>query len=353
MNIEKNIDEELKLLPFVSIVIPCLNEENFIAKCLDSLITNDYPKTHTEIIIVDGISKDKTRETVEQYKLKHSFIRLVDNPKVTAPSAMNIGINNARGSVIMIMGAHAVYEKNYITNCVKYLDEYKADNVGGAIMTLPKTDSYFSKPIVIALSHKFGIGGSTFRTISKEPRWVDTVFGGCYRKEVFDKIGLFNEHLSSSQDIELNIRLKKSGGKILLHPEIISYYYTRSDLRSFCKNNFRNGMWTTYPLKFVAHMPVSIRHFIPLAFVLGLISSVLFALLSDYFLYLFLAIIGSYVLVNGYFSIKIALVEKNIKYLFIMPFIFATLHIVYGLGSLCGILKAIVSIEFWKNRFKK
>ena len=267
-------------LPSVSIIIPSRNEENFIGRCLDSIIVNDYPKDKLEILVVDGMSKDKTREIVKSYSEKHSFINLLDNPKRITPVAFNIGIKQAMGEVMMIMGSHSTCNKDYISKCVKYLNEYNADNVGGVMITQSRDGTFIGKTIVTALSHRFGVGNSAFRTGSKEPKWVDTVFGGCYKREVFDKIGLFNEKLVFSSDMEFNLRLKKAGGKILLAPEIVSYYIARSDYKNFVKHNFRNGVWTIYPLKFVAHMPISWRHLIPCIFV----SSLIYSIVLSYFL---------------------------------------------------------------------
>ena len=337
------------MLPFVSILIPCRNEEKFIDKCMDSIIANDYPKDRMEILIVDGMSDDGTRDILRRYIQQYSFIKLLDNHKKITPVALNIGIKSAKGEIIMIMGSHSVYKKDYISKCIKYLKEYNADNVGGTMVTMPREDTFIGRAIVLALSHRFGVGGSVFRTGSREPKLVDTVFGGCYKKEVFEKIGLFNEKLTHTQDMEFNLRLKKAGGKILLLPDIVSYYYTRSDFKSFCKNNFKNGFWAIYPFKFTKIMPVSLRHLIPLAFVSSLIGSGVLSFFLPIFLWLFLFIIILYGLTDIYFSGKIALQKKDIKYLFIMPLMFKSLHITYGLGSIYGMLKAFASKQFWKN----
>lgn len=336
---------------YISIVIPCRNEEKFISQCLDSIIANKYPKEELEVLVVDGMSEDGTREIVERYAKQYPFIRLLDNAKKITPVALNIGIKHARGEVIMRMDAHATYENDYISKCVMYLDEYEADNVGGIMITIPRDNTFIGKIIVRALSHRFGVGGSAFRTGAEEPKLVDTVFGGCYKREVFDKVGLFNEDLASTQDMEFNLRLKRAGGKILLHPEIVSYYYARSDFKSFCKNNFRNGVWAIYPLKFVEHMPVSWRHLVPLAFVSSLIGSAALSVFSQIFLWLLLFILGSYALTNVYFSIKVTTKEKDFRYLFVIPLMFASLHIGYGFGSLLGLLRLIMSVQFWKKRF--
>lgn len=339
--------------PLVSVIIPCRNEEQFISKCLNSIIVQHYPKNKLEVLVVDGISADGTRKVIESYANRYSFIKLLDNPKKITPVAFNMGIRSAKGKVIMIMSAHAAYGKEYILKCVEYLQKYKADNVGGIMITRPRNNTFIGKAIVLALSHRFGVGNSVFRTGTKKPMWVDTVFGGCYRKEVFEKIGLFNEDLISTQDMEFNLRLKKEGGRVLLVPEIVSYYFTRSDFRSFCKNNFRNGLWAILPFKYSKIMPVSWRHLVPLAFVSSLIGTRALSAFSSIFFWLFWLILGSYILSNAYFSIKISKKKKDLKYIFIMPLIFGSLHLLYGLGSLWGTLRAVLSKQFWKNRFNK
>ena len=309
------------MLPFVSIIIPCRNEEKFIGKCLDSILAQDYPKDRLEVLVVDGMSEDGTREIVERYtdmslrarslachceqseaisardKLRNLGIatslpalamtlKLLNNPKKVTPCALNIGIKNAKGEIILWMSAHSRYEKDYISKCVKYLKEYDADNVGGVMITLPRDNAFIGKAIATVLSHPFGVGNSVFRTGAKEPKWVDTVFGGCYKKEVFDKIGLFNESLVRSQDMEFNLRLKKTGGKILLAPDIVSYYYPKSNLKDFFIHNFEDGSWVTYPLKF-GIKAFSWRHLIPLFFILGLVGTGILGIFFSPLLWLF------------------------------------------------------------------
>ena len=335
----------------VSIVIPCRNEEKFIAKCLDSIIANDYPKDRLEILIVDGMSEDETRDIVEGYTQQYRFIKLLDNPKKITPVAFNIGVQHAKGEIIMIMSAHSTYEENYISKCVKFLGEYNADNVGGILITVPGDDTLIAKSIVLSLSNPFGVGNSHFRIGGvKEPKWSDTAAFGCYKREVFERIGLYNENLARSSDMDFNVRLKNAGGKILLVPDIVAYYHARPNFKAFCKHNLSNGFWATYPLKFV-NMSFSLRHYIPFIFVSSLIGSAVLSVFSPIFLWLFLFIFGSYALANAYFSVKIAAKEKDFRYLFAMPLIFATLHISYSLGSLWGLLKVIMSVQFWKNRF--
>lgn len=309
---------------FVSIVIPCCNEENFISKCLESIIEQDYPKEKLEVLVVDGMSEDKTREILKEYSEKYSFIKLLDNPKKFTNFAFNIGIKEAEGEIIALMGAHAGYEKDYVSKCVKYLKEYDADNVGGVIKTLPAENNLIAKAISICLSHFFGAGGSYFRLGLKKPKEVDTVFGGCYKKEVFEKIGYFNENLLRSQDLEFNLRLERAGGKILLVPDIVAYYYPQNNFKDFFWHNFNDGVWAIYPLKFVK-FPFKLRHYLPLIFILTLPLS-----------------IWPYILLSLIFSFQIAIREKDLRYFFLIPIAFFCRHFGYGLGSIFGLMKLIL-----------
>ena len=331
----------------VSVIIPCRNEEKFIGQCLDSIIANDYPKEKMEILVIDGMSEDETKKILKEYSQKFPFIKVLENPKKFTPSGLNIGIKETKGEIIIRMDSHAFYEKDYISKCVQYLEEFSADNVGGVLKTLPSENNIVSKAIAICLSHPFGAGGSYFRIGSQEPKWVDTVFGGCYKKETFQKIGFFNENLIRSQDFEFNLRLKKNGGKILLMPDIISYYYPSSDILDFWQHNFHDGIWSVLPLNFIK-MPFSLRHYLPLLLVINLLFSLVLSPFFLFFRLLFVLILGIYFLISFYFSFKIAFKEKNFRYFFIMPVVFGTRHFGYGLGSLRGLLKLF---EFNSSNF--
>jgi len=327
--------------PFVSVIVPCLNEERFISKCLKSIIDSGWPKELMEVLVVDGRSKDRTRDIVKDYSDKYQFVKLLDNPRIITPAAMNIGIENSRGEIIIKMDAHSVYPEDYILKCVKYLKEWDADNVGGVLVTLPADESTVAKSIAISLSHMFGAGNSYFRIGSQLPREVDTVAFGCYKKSIFEKVGLFDERMAKIEDLELNFRLRKAGGRIMLFPDIkIHYYPSSKDLKDFFWHNFTDGIWTTFPLKFGVKI-FSLRHLIPLIFVLVIIFSLILAPFFWQAWIIFNLFFSIYLIVNLFFSIKISLKEKDFKYLFLMPPAFIIRHFGYGLGSLWGLLKIL------------
>jgi len=326
---------------FVSIIIPCRNEERFIAKCLESVIEQDFPKDNLEVLVIDGDSEDRTKEIIRDFSSKHPFVKLLGNPKKFTPFGLNIGIKKARGEFIIRIDAHADYPRDYVSKCLKYSKESGADNVGGPIKTLPAKGAIFAKSIAKVLSHPFGAAGSYFRTGSIKPCYVDTVFGGCYKREVFDRVGLFNEKLIRSQDIEFNKRLKKAGGKIFLHPEITATYYPQSELSDFFRHNFVDGIWTIYPLKFGVKI-FSLRHLIPLFFVSGFLVGLILGFFFWWGKAIFVLIFGVYLLLSLLFSLKPA-IKEDPRYLFSLPLVFFSRHFGYGLGSLWGLIKLIRS----------
>ncbi|MBU4298553.1 glycosyltransferase family 2 protein [Patescibacteria group bacterium] len=333
----------LNNLPFVSIIIPCRNEEKFIGKCLDSILEQDYPKEKLEVLVVDGMSEDKTREIIKNFQFSNfNFqLRLIENHKKFTPFGLNIGIKNAKGEIIIRMDAHAGYEKDYISKCAKCLGESGADNVGGVIKTAPAENTISARAIALSISHFWGAGGSYFRTGSDRPREVDTVFGGCYKREVFEKIGFFDERLIRSQDIEFNKRLKKAGGKIFLFPDIVAYYHPQRTLSGFFEHNFEDGIWTIYPLKWGIRI-FSLRHLLPLFLVLGVFGSLILGFFSFWFKILFILIFGSYLFLNLFFSLLVSS-RKGIRLFPALFFAFLFRHFAYGLGSIWGLVRIILS----------
>lgn len=332
----------------VSIIIPCRNEKYHIARCLDSVIANDYPKDKLEVLVIDGKSEDGTEKIVERYAESYPFIKLLENSKKIIPSALNIGIKKATGNIILRIDAHSECSNNYISKCVENLNRYKVDNVGGVWKILPRDKTLVGRAIAFILSSPLGAGNSFYKLGCSEPKFVDTVPFGCYRKEVFDKIGLYDENAVRSEDMDLNLRLTKSGGKILLVPDIISYYYARSNIIEFTKHNFENGFWVTYPVKF-GRIMFSWRHLVPLIFVVSVMITGFMALSSIAFLKILSLILVAYFFIAIYFSLGLVKQEKDLRYLLVTPLSFIILHLSYGLGSMWGLLKLLFSSISNKN----
>jgi len=327
-------------LPIVSIIIPCRNEEKFIGKCLDSIIANDYLKNDLEILVSDGMSEDKTREIVKRYSKVYPFISLINNVKKIIPAALNMGIQNSKGKIIIRMDAHNIYRKDYISQSVKCLYEYNADNVGGLWIVLPVNNTIIAKSIALSLSNFFGAGNAHYKIGTDAPKYVDTVPFGCYKREVFDKIGFFDEDMIRNEDDEFNHRLIKNGGKILLCPEIVSYYHPRESLLKTWRMYYQYGYFKPLVAKKVGSV-LTWRQLMPTIFISSLFITAIFSFLVTKVAWIFFIIIILYVVTNLIVSLNIA-IKKCFKCFLFLPIIFTILHFSYGFGYLKGIWDFIV-----------
>ncbi len=327
-------------LPRVSALVLCRDEKRFIARCLDSILRGDYPLDRLEILVVDGISQDGTRAIVEQYAGRCSIVRLVDNPKRITPAAFNVGITHATGDLIMPMSAHTVYPANYISGLVRWLVRTEADNVGGVLITCPASQTATARAIARGLSHPFGVGNAHFRLGSSGPRWVDTVPFGCYRREVFDRIGLFDEELVRNQDDELNHRLLQRGGRILLVPEVASRYYARGQLDQLWRMYYQYGYFKPLVMRKVQGMRTA-RPIVPALFVLVLLVSGILAPWSRVATMPLLGELVSYVAVAVACATAVAW-REGVRVGLIMLIVFPVLHLAYGLGFLAGAVRFLL-----------
>jgi succinoglycan biosynthesis protein ExoA len=276
--LRRNFDtaEQSASTALVSIVIPCRNEFRFISACLTSVLENGYPLEYLEVLVLDGMSDDGTRDLLLKYPSRYRFIRIVDNVQKVTPYALNIENREAKGEVLMRIDAHTIYERGYIARCVEVLLKFGADDVSATLRIVPQDDTFVGRSIIKALTHKFGVGDLRYRFARpEEPEPVDTVAFFCVKRELFQRIGLFNEKLARIQDMEFKRRLARSGCKILLVPGTFSDYQARSDLGSFWRRNWSDGVWTVLAFAHSELMPVRRRHLAPAAFVAVLVTALI------------------------------------------------------------------------------
>lgn len=326
-------------LPYVSLIIPCRNEENFIEGCLKSIFLQDYPKNKFEVILVDGDSTDKTIEKASVFK----NVKIISNSDKIVPISMNLGIKKSKGTYIIRIDVHCEYPKNYIYTLITNSIRLNSDNIGAVIKTLPVNDSLEAKAIAIAISHPLGVGNSYFRVGSKRIKEVDTVPFGCYKRDVFDKIGFYDEDLIRNQDDEFNARLIQNGGKIILLPDLVVNYYSRDKINKICKMFYQYGLFkplVNYKLKKSA----SLRQFIPLFFVIFLIIGFFLTFINLIFFKFFTLYVLIYLLTLSAVSLKLS--RKKFRLFFILPLVFFSIHFSYGWGYLIGLKKILFNQKF-------
>ena len=321
-------------LPEVSVILPVRNEEEYIESCVYSIFKQDYPIDKMEVVFVDGCSEDRTVELLHQLSAQYPQIKVLHNPNKTVPYAMNIGIRASSASIIVRLDAHAEYPEDYVRLCVESLLLKDCDNAGGVFETRGR--GFVGDAIACMLKTPFGVGNASYR-LTDQDGYVDTVPFGCYRRELFERIGYYDERLTRNQDNELNYRIRKSGGRIWLNHNIRVLYYCRNTIWGIMKMGYMNGKWNVITTALVPGS-MGIRHFVPFAFVLCTLIGLTGLLFNSILLSALLALMwGAYLVLDAFYAWDIAK-EKGGKYLPIELLLFPAFHLAYGTGSIIGIL---------------
>jgi succinoglycan biosynthesis protein ExoA len=322
--------------PFVSVIMPIRNEETAIQSSLGSVLAQRYPRHRMEVIVVDGMSTDRTREIVLQLAKYDERVRLLDNPRKIMAAGFNEGFMAATGSIILMLGGHTQLSSNYVHACSSVLQRGLADCAGAPID--PVSGGKGNDAVRAALTCSFGVGNPAFRSQCSEPKYVDTVAFGAYTREIITRVGLLDEELVRNQDDEFNYRIRKLGGRILLIPNASSRYVARSSIPLLWKQYFQYGFWKVRVLQKHPHQ-MQFRHFVPVLFVITLVSS---ALLSPFVRLArgeLVITILLYIMTNLFVSTIVTRKARRWKLLWSLPIVFVTLHFAYGIGCLVGLIR--------------
>lgn len=326
--------------PFISIIIPCYNEQATIRAALDALYAQTYPREKMEVILADGASEDGTREEIAAFAREHPelSLRVVDNPQRIIPSGLNRALEAARGEIILRMDAHAAPYPDYVEKCVAALEADKAENVGGVWEIRPGTSGWIAESIAAAAAHPLGVGDALYRHATT-PAYVDTVPFGAFRASLIQKIGAFDETLLTNEDYEFNARIRASGGKIWLDPNIRSVYRARATLRALAKQYWRYGYWKWRMLR---RYPETLRwrQALPPLFVLAIFLGGLLALFSSFAAWIWTGALAAYALILLAAGIREAIRRKKFFLVAGLPLAIATMHLSWGSGFLWSLLSS-------------
>ena len=321
----------------VSILIPCYQERNFIRPCLESVLAFELPEgAEIEVLVLDGMSNDGTREIVREISASDDRVRLVDNPRRTQSAALNLGIPMARGEYIMRLDAHSVYPPNYLALTLETALRTGADNTGGAVATLRRGEGYQSALVQALTTHKFGVGDSGFRTDAPEGP-ADTVPYGFFKREIFGKVGLFDERLLRAQDYEMNRRIIHNGGRIWMNPKIQVHYFQQPDLSSFIRKQivheapYNAYMWYLAPYAFTP------RHAVTGVFAFGVLAGLALSPFSRIVRLAFGAVMLLYFALAILAGIQQAMRYREPLHVIFAPIGFFLFHFLHGIGILIGL----------------
>lgn len=331
----------------VSFCVIAYNEEKALDSLFKDIIAQDYPHEKMEIVLVNAMSTDQTRKKMEEFsKEDHGFRRVVvlDNKKKIQAAGWNVAITAAKGDVILRIDAHTMIPSDFVSKNIQCI--ISGENVtGGRRPNVVEDETPWKHTLLLAESSMFGSSIAPYRK-GNHKTYVKSVFHGAYRKEVFEKAGLFNENLGRTEDNEMHYRIRKAGYKICFNPDIISYQNIRNSWCGMLKQKYGNGHWIGLTLG-VCPGCFSIHHFVPLAFVLALILTGIIVLLGNTGMFVCLCVL--YVIVDLLMSVLAVQRQKWYNYYLMLPLIFLSLHLAYGVGTLIG----IIEMPFWVRKIKR
>jgi succinoglycan biosynthesis protein ExoA len=321
----------------VSILIPCYQERNFIRACLDSVCAFQIPEDFSiEVLVLDGMSTDGTRQIVSETASDDPRIRLIDNPRRSQSAALNLGIPISAGDYIMRLDAHSVYPADYLACTVETAIRTGADNTGGVVATLRRGHGYQASLVQALTTHKFGVGDSGFRTDAVEGE-ADTVPYGCFRRDIFNRVGFFDERLIRAQDYEMNRRITAAGGKIWMNPAIRVQYFQQPDLTSFIRKQVAHEAPYNAYLWYLAPYAFTPRHAITGVFAAGVIGGLLTFRMSGVIAVVFAAVMALYFALAFAAGVQQAIRYKEPRHILFAPLGFFLYHLLHGVGVLIGL----------------
>lgn len=324
--------------PKVSVIVPCYNEQATIRLLLEALRAQTFPCSDMEVIIADGMSQDGTRAEIAAFQkdAPDLEVRIVDNTLRSIPSGVNRAIEAARGELIVRLDAHSKPYPDYVANCVNAHTRGRGDNVGGVWEIHPGAQTWMAKSIAVAAAHKLGVGDAMYRLAASASE-VDTVPFGSFRRELIQRIGMFDESLLSNEDYEFNTRIRKSNGRVWLDPSIRSIYFARATLLELIRQYWRYGFWKWRMLR---RYPDTLRwrQALPPLFVLSLVGFLLFSIFLPFMIWLLIAEIVLYFLVLVLAGAQAALKHQKPFLLLGLPLAISAMHVSWGSGFLWSML---------------
>ena len=325
--------------PSITVIVPCFNERPTIHLLLDALYAQTYPVKDMEVVIADGGSTDGTQAAIQQWGAAHPglSVSLVDNPNRTIPSALNIAIQASTGEIIIRLDAHSEPNPEYVQRVVTALNQGRGENVGGVWDIRPSSQHWIARSIAAAAGHPIGVGDAHYR-FSDKPAYVDTVPFGAFNRKLLDEVGLFDETLLTNEDYEFNTRIRQTGGRIWLDPQIRSVYYARGNLAELARQYWRYGFWKRHMLK---RYPETLRwrQALPPMFVAAMLLLILFAPFFSLARWSFIVLAGMYLFVLTLAGLQLAVRHKFLLLFVGVPLAIVCMHFSWGTGFIWGMIR--------------
>jgi succinoglycan biosynthesis protein ExoA len=317
-------------LPFLSVMMPVRNEANHIAATLGMLLAQDYPRDRFEILVADGRSTDATRDIVQAMATPN--VRLLDNPGQLSSAGRNVALREARGEIVVLVDGHCdLGGPHYLREIAAAFQRSGADCVGRPQPLDVQGASDLQRAIALARSSRLGHHPSSHIWATQEGFVPPQSVAIAYRREVFKRVGEFDETFDACEDYEFNTRCAEAGFTCFLTPRVTARYTPRDSLVRLFRQLVRYGrgrirLLRKHPSTF--SWPV----FVPALFFLGVILGPLAIWFVPLLMGIYLGVIGLYlILLIGY---SLVLGQGDHRLLPWLPAVFLAIH---G-GAAAGVL---------------
>ena len=318
----------------ISFIIVAYNAAGSLNALLEDLLAQTIPHEQIEALLVDSASTDATRAIMLDFARTAPFeVKVLDNPKRWLASGINVALGAATGDAIIRLDAHARIPKDFLQKNLQALE--RGENiVGGCVLGGAPSGAWESVLRTVDTSRFCG-GAAPFRN-GGEARYVDTLAYALYRREVYDQVGLYDERLRRTEDNDMHYRMRKAGYRFYFSPDIVSYHAARATMRGQLRQKWGNGYWIGRTMR-IQPRCFAPRHLIPALFVLALLAGLLLLPLSVWPL---LLLLFAYLACDLVFAVRGALSQETGRLLALLtlPFLFPAVHVVYGVGTLAGLL---------------
>ena len=318
----------------ISFIVVAYNAAGSLGALLEDLLAQTIPHEQIEALLVDSASTDATRAIMLDFAKATPFeVKVLDNPKRWLASGINVALAAATGDAIIRLDAHARIPKDFLENNLRALARGE-DIVGGCVLGGAPSGAWESVLRTVDTSRFCG-GAAPFRN-GGEARYVDTLAYALYRREVYDKVGLYDERLRRTEDNDMHYRMRKAGYRFYFSPDIVSYHAARATMRGQLRQKWGNGYWIGRTMR-IQPRCFAPRHLIPALFVLALLAGLL---LLPFSVWPLLLLLSAYLACDLVFAVRGALSQESGRLLALLtlPFLFPAVHVVYGVGTLAGLL---------------
>lgn len=320
----------------VSLCVIAYNEEKYLPDLLTDIKAQRWPADKTEIVLVDGGSADRTRRIMldfaKENRPAYMDIKVLDNPKRIQAAGWNTAVFASRGDVIIRIDAHARIPDDFVSENMR-LQKSAEMITGGERPCIAEKDTPWNRTLLLVENSLFG---SSIGRKKTKKQYVKTFFHAAYRREVFEKVGGFNEGLVRTEDNELHYRMRRAGYRFCFDPKIHSAQIARTSFPDMIRQKYANGYWIGTTLK-ICPGCLSLYHLVPAGFVCGIALAAALAVQGIW--QLAAAMWGLYGLFAVLSTVIGAMQTKRSASMVLAPVLFLILHVSYGAGTIIGLVK--------------